>query len=398
LVTALLTAPLSLDSALQRTAQAPGVRQNFAAVDIKRDMNRHLSPLADGLQIAIQPGWRFLPAAEKQFQMGLSVTQPFRLSAFGTHRKEGANFEASALEANARLNAFQREVATTAAWFSLWEGWQQLHEVEQAKVLAERLLVLVARAAALGVLSASDEAEAQVFLSEAELQRLAAEGEVWDRSAQLAKAMGEAMTEPITVTDEIDAAPTAAALKAARQLAQCHPEVQQDRALAAASRSKEREEASYRASRFDVGVAAYYDNPRGLVTFLNFGVDLGLFDRGERERGSALAQARLAEGRATDAERAATTTLTLFEHEIEHRAEVQRELSTRLLPSLERLDQQNERRLSAGDITVFELLQGRRRLLATRTRLRTAEAQLGSARQVFARYFTLLDHCTEQKQ
>ena len=397
LLSALLSAPLSLDDALARTARSPGVRQTFAAVDLKRDMNTRISPLADGLQIAIQPGWRFLPATEKQFQMGLSVTQPFRLSSFGANRRENAFFEANALEASARLNAFQREVATTTAWFSLWEGWQQLREVEQAKVLAERLLVLVARAAGLGVLSASDEAEAQVFLSEAELQRLNAEGEVWDRSALLSKAMGEPMTEPITVTPDIAAVPTIAFSKTAAALTQCHPEVQQDRALASASLSKEREEASYRASRFDVGLAAYYDNPRGLVTFLNFGVDLGLFDRGECERGNALAQAKVAEGRAVDAEQAAITTSTLFEHEVEHRAEVQQELSARLLPALERLDQQNERRLSAGDITVFELLQARRRLLATRTRLRSAEAQLGNARQVAARYLALLDHCPERR-
>lgn len=394
-LTAVICVPLSLDEALNRTAQASGVISAFAAVEMKRDMNTRISTLADGLQIAIQPGWRFLPSTEKQMQMGLAVTQPFRLSSFSTHRREQALFEANALHANARLNAFQREIATTVAWFALWEGWQQLGEVEQAKQLAEKLLTIVARAAALGVLSTNDEAEAQVFLSEAELQRLSAEGDIWDRSATLAKAMGQTMSTPIAVTAELPNTPVRSPEPQAQP--RCHPEVEQDHALALSSVSREKEEESYRTSRFDVGLAAYYDNPRGLVTFVNFGVDLGVFDRGERERGSLLAQARLSEGRAADAEKAAITSLALLRHEREHRAEVKQELSERLLPALDKLDQRNERRLAAGDMSVFELVQGKRRLLEFRRRLRSAEAMLGSAEQVLARYETLLSRCTESR-
>lgn len=388
-------APLSLEQALARTRQSAIVSSGFAAADDKRHMNSDISWLADGLQVSVQPGWRFFPTTERQVQMGGSITQPFRLSGFAQHRKDEAFAHADALAASAKLVSFTRDEATTRAWFHLWEGHRQFEEARDAHAQAEQLENLVARAAALGALTAADESEAQSFKSEAALQLLSAEGDVWDRSAVLAQAMGVPLQEPLHTTDDLPAAAqsTLAMDQNVMSLLSCHPEVQQDLAQARAARSREREEASYRSNRIDVGVAAYYDNPRGFVTFLNLGVDLGWFDRGERERGSHLAEARLAEGRAKDAESSLGSTLRLLIHEQQHREEVWQEVKSKLVPSLHTLDAQNEKRLAAGDITVFERLQSKRRLLSARVRLRASEAQLGLARESLAHLLRLLGDC-----
>lgn len=386
---------VSLDEALTRARTSVAVSSGFAAVAEKRALNDRISPLADGLQIAVQPGWRFLPSSERQAQMGLAVTQPFRLGSYSQHRRDEAMHSAAALAAAAELEAFSRETAAMVAWFALWEARTRLAEAGRERALAARTVELVGRSAQLQVLTAADASEAQSYLSEAELQRLNAEGELWDRSADLARAMGERMTDVLVTTDDLPAASEVPRERLDRvgSTIGCHPRVRQEAALARASRSREREEATFRAGRFDVGLAAYYDNPRGFVTFLNLGVDLGLFDRGERDRGSALAAARQAEGRAEDAAANARTTLTLLVHERAHREEVRVELSERLVPALERLAEQNEKRLSAGDIAVFELLQTRRRLLSARARLHGADAQLSLAQQAIARFAALFDQC-----
>lgn len=387
--------PLSLDQALALTHQSAIVSSAFAAADDKRLMNKEISWLADGLQVGVQPGWRFSPATERQVQMGGSITQPFRLSGFARHRKDEAFARADSLAASAKLTLFTRDEATTRAWFHLWEGQRQVEEARDAHAQAEHLDGLVARAAALGALTAADQSESQSFLSEAALQLLSAEGDLWDRSAALAQAMGVPLLEPLHTTDTLPA--TSQSNLAVDQdistLLSCHPEVQQDLAQARAARSREREEASFRSNRVDVGVAAYYDNPRGFVTFLNLGVDLGWFDRGERERGNYLAEARLAEGRAKDAESSLSSTLRLLIHEQQHREEVWLEVKNKLVPSLQTLDAQNEKRLAAGDITVFERLQSKRRLLSSRVRLRAAEAQVGLARESLAHLLRLLGDC-----
>jgi len=320
----------------------------------------------------------------------VGVSQSFNLSGQGEARGEAVRVEEAALEAEARAVLLERRLSVAEAWLALWAAEQAVEQSTQEVTLAESFRKAVDSAAALGASTKLEQSEASAYLAEARLALLDAEGLVAERRVVLARLLGQEPSRPPRATGplpevELPASESyASVVVRAEQL----PDAEARSLGAKAERARAEELRTQRDTWLNLGVSGTREYDGAYGGALTVSLVPPLFDRGERERGTVLANAARLEGEARDATHRATGELLLAFHEVEHSREVLDTVQQQLLPSAEEAARLRELLFQSGDSTVPEVVLARRALASARIRLGLARAEEARAR-VKARF--LLD-------
>jgi outer membrane protein TolC len=228
--------------------------------------------------------------------------------------------EESVLEAEARAVLLARRLAIAQAWLELWAAEQAVtqsaHEVE----LAESFRKAVEGAAKLGATTKLEVAEASAYLAEARLAKLDTEGTLAERRLVLARLLGHEPTRPLRAEGtlpEVELPPEEAREPLVARASRL-PEAEARELGARLERARAAEVRATRGTLLQVGLAGLreYDGAAGGALTLT--LTPPLFERGERDHGTLLANAERLEGEARDVGHRAAAELTLAFHEVEH--------------------------------------------------------------------------------
>ncbi len=129
--------------------------------------------------------------------------------------------------------------------------------------------------------------------------------------------------------------------------------------------------------------------PYSLVGVLGF--QLPIFDRGQRERGSAWVTALRKKGDVAEAVVSARAQLLVALHDLEHTEQIVRKLRDDALPATELTLRFKERLLSLGEATVLDVLLHRRTVFALRGRLGRAQAEHVASRLLLSEFLRFTD-------
>ncbi len=380
LLAGLLSAPpvgLRFDEAIGLARRAPSVVAAERAVAAKRALDASLARVLANPQLTLQPGARVAPGREVGPELVAELSQTWNLAGAGRARRAAAGAETETLSAEARAVALGRRLAVAASWLELRGAERALEALRRDRALAEELVDLVERAALAQAVTQADVADATAYAVEARLAELAAEGEVFERGIELARAAGIGKGEPIVTSGEPPAPrlPAQAEWPSIVARAASLPQVVAERLRGHAERARLAEEHAARGAWLQTGVLASRDAVGATVLALQARLGLPLLERGERERGVLAAQAERTEGGAEDAAVAAASELAVALHEVEHAGRVLAELRQRLAPTTARAATLRQRAFLAGDATSLEVLQARRTAVAAEVRLARAEAR-----------------------
>lgn len=374
-------AALTFDEAIGLAGEAPDVRGALRAVEVKRASRRRTSPIVANPQLYLQPGYRVLARDIRGFEIQGAISQSWNLSGLSRARRASMADEEELWQAEARLVALGRSLAAARAWIDLWAAQQLLLEARAEAGIAATFTATVERAQALSAATMADVADARAYRSDADLLVLAVEGEVFHLGLLLARETGRLTGEPLAAAGDLPApeippADAAAALDRAERL----PEVA---TRAIAGKVAQAHAVEIRAAHgvgLMTGIYVQRDQPGGLVPYAMLGVTLPAFNRGERERGEALAAAERLAGEAEQARVAARVDVAMAIHEVEHTRKILAELEERLVPSLGESVSARERLFSAGHATVVEVLLARRQAIQARARRHRVAADHAWAR------------------
>jgi len=375
-------AGLTFAAALGLAPRHPTVVASAEALAEKRAGDAQVARATLNPQLAVQPGFRVAPAADRQPELIAEVLQPFSLSGHGRARRETMAWEEQALAAHAEASVLDQKLGVAEAWMSTWRADRAWDDAKTQSGLATSLAELTRKAAALGAATAADVAEAEVFAAEVDLRRVAAEGEACTRGVELRRLTAVEGAGPLVAQGELPSfeVPSSAALAPALASVSRLPRVRQTRLLARAQRAREVEEAAARGSILALGAAVQRDAPDGLVFSLAARWTPALWDRGERERAQTAAEARLREGDAGALELEARAAMTLAFHEVEHSGEVLNVIAQRLAPRADQAAEGRKKLFASGRATLPEVLMAERRAFAAAADLRQATADHAWAR------------------
>ncbi|WP_375742434.1 TolC family protein [Corallococcus interemptor] len=372
---------MSFAEALALAERAPLPAATARAVVSQRAEASRVSSLSNP-QLVVEPGWRTSATAGSGLDLRVGVAQPFHLSGLGSARKEAVRRETQALSEEARSALLARRLTVAEAWLSLWAAEQaQARAAEEAR-LADAFREAVESAAALGAATKLDVAEAATYAADARLTELDVQGVAIARRTELSRQVGARQAVSVTATGPLPevALPEESRWPALQERAASLPEVTARMSLARAERARADEAKAARGLQLQLGVAALreYDGAVGGVATV--GLTPPVFDHGERERGTLLANAARLEGEGLEAAAAAASALALALHEVEHSHEVVEVLRDTLIPGAEEAARLGELLFRAGDTTVLEVVRLRRARTQARIRLGHALADEALAR------------------
>lgn len=368
---------LSFSEAVALAESAPPVAAARKSAQVKRAVDAHLSRLPYNPQLGVQLGYRReLP--EGGVDALVSVAQNFSLSGYGAARRRSVSAEESTLDAEADGARLRQRLASARSWIALWGATAALREAQSEVGLMGEFLATIERGARAGALIQVDVTEARSYLTEAHLQALTIEGEVFELGLELARYLGRTTDAPLRPAGALPAPvlPELSSSLRARLLARAGelPEARARRRASESERLRAAEVTAQRGMQLALG-AQWMREPAAPLTLLGtLSFQLPLFDHGERERADYLAGAERLHGAAADALIAAQTELQTALHEFEHSREIWTHLTTSMLPASEANLRLRERLFQAGEGTVLEVLLARRSLAGVRARAARAQA------------------------
>jgi cobalt-zinc-cadmium efflux system outer membrane protein len=374
--------PVTFDAALGLAEDVPRVAAATRAVQEKTGVDRNVAALPYNPQIAVQPGWRLEPRDARQPEIIVEVLQPWNLSGYGAARQRTVSVEEEVLRAESRAAALAARLGAARAWIELWTAEHLVEEVRREETIAGELERLVGRAASLGAMTRADLAEAAAYHAEARVAVLVAEGEVFQRGLALGRELADRDALPLHTTGEPPApwVPSEARRTEFLDRAAALPLVSLRELQTHAARARELEELRARGTLAQFGAVLQRDAPGGLVVSGIARVTIPVFERGERERGSILAEAARLEGEQRDALIAARVEIALSFHEVSHSAEVLAVLRDDLVPASRQAAETRRRIFEQGGATLLEVLQSDRAAVAAASRLWRVQAEHAWAR------------------
>ena len=352
---------LDFDAAIGLAPNQPQLAGLQAAQQLRRELDATLPTLSGNPEVALGPGVGVGPAGSGP-ALQLALAQSWNLGGLPAARRQAAAAERAALAAQWRAQHLQARLAAARAWLQTAEAQALLLAAEAELDLAKQLQQLSQKAAARGVVTAADAAEAAAFAGEVELRAVFYEGEVHDRSADLARLcalppepLPEASGAPPTVL-----LPSAAAWRELVARAGELPAAAQRQLQAQAEAARATETRALHASSLQVGVAATRDSQGELQAFATLGLRWSLFDSGQRVAAVAAEQQAHATGEAAQARHDAAHLLAQAWHEVEHSREREAVLRVTIHPAVVELVRLREQAFQRGAATVFEVLRARR--------------------------------------
>lgn len=387
LITLLLAPPASADAitfdrAIELARVAPEVRGAERALDVKRRSRQNTSRITYNPQIMLQPGFRLAPADARGLEVQASLTQTWSLAGLARARDQALRSEEELWSAEARLIALSRGLGAARAWIDLWATQQLWDEARAEAAIAATFTATIERANALSAATLADVADARAYVSEADLLVLAAEGEVFHLGLLLNQETGSTRDAPLAAEGPLPAPPLPSAAEYAGALDRAD-QLPQIAALELSGRVAQARAAEIKAAygaHLLTGVFFQRDQPGGVVPYAIVGLTLPVFNRGERERGEALAAAERLAGAAEQARVDARAELAQAIHEVEHSQRIWSELERHLVPAQQAATAARERLFAAGQATVVEVLLARRAAIQGRARRHRAAADHAWAR------------------
>ena len=374
---------LSFEQTLIRADQHPEVRALVTDLAARTPIDGSLSALTQNPTLTVGPGWRFSSVGNEGVDLQVSFQLPFVLSDLGTARQGSIDAERAVLRAEQAAALLERRLLASRTWFELRER----EGLSRAETLGQQTAELVERSAKAGLLTQVDVHETRAHTDEVALDRLDAEGRLFECSLHLAAALAETPEQAMRTTgplpefelpaDRARWIEGAAALPSTALL--------RERALAAAR--FEAEEAGEAADRLTAGLQFQRESPSDNILFLMLGWSPSWFDDRARPRAGAIERRVRAEEGAEREARENTRFLVELFHEVEHTQEIVDHLSQVLLPSLRATHEGRARQLSLGETSLLAVLDAERRLLDGELRLGRAKVAAAWAR---ARAFQVL--------
>ena len=370
-------ASVTFDEALGLTQKVPAVTAVERSAEVQADLGGKVSSMSSNPMVTVTPGARILPLASAGIDVGIGVSQSWNLSGFGQARKESVKAEHDALTAEARAIALSQKLHTAKEWLDLWAAQKAFAVASQEADVARDLAKLAEKAQAAQAATRADTADAKAYLAEAKLAVIDAEGEVFERGTELARDVAAKSADPVAAEGDLPepSLPAASTWPSALARVERLPSVQAVAFAARAEKARSEEERSARGAHLLLGVEVRREAPDGLLAFGTVGLTLPVFDRGERERSVSAARAARAEGETKAAALDGRTELALSFHEIEHSQEILDAIKKDLLPALIEAADAREALFRAGDGTMVDVLNARRRVLAAKARLVRAQAE-----------------------
>ncbi len=377
-----MAAAITFDEALGLAARAPRVTGAGRAVAAKLRLDEGISSFTFNPQLAVQPGFRFYPSEYRDVEVLAELSQPFNLAGHARARRATARLEEDELGESARAVALEQRLGAARAWIDLWAAQRVFAASRRDEQLAVELERLAERAAAASAATRADVADAQAFLSEARVRRIAAEGEVFERGMELSREAALVEGAATTADGELPepALPPQSAWPSLIEHAGRLPDSRAQALRARAGKAREVEERAARGSWLQLGLVAQRDAPGGLVGSVLARVSPSVFDRGERERGVFAAEAERLEGERANAAIEARADVAIAAHEVEHTGELLAVLSDALVPASRAGADLRQRIFDAGEATMVEVLQARRIAVDAASRLARARAAHAWAR------------------
>ncbi len=387
-VVLLLAAPvavLSFDDVLRGAEAAPAVEGSRLALQTKRQLDRQISSLTQNPSLSVQVGYRALPRTAREPEVLFELVQPWNVAGHGHARRQAASLEEDLLGAELRERRLVQRLRAARAWVELWTAERLWEAIERELKIALELEGLVAKAVAAQAATRAELAEAQTFTAEIEQALLAAEGERYERGLDLAQQIASASTGALGTTGGLPTPPlpdlsSEAAQRLLLERAAALPEVARRRLEERVERARAVEERAARGTQLGVGVVLQRDAPGGLVASGMIRVTPSLFEHGQRERATLLAEAERAAQQVRASSIEARVELERTLHEVEHTAAVATGLEGKLVPSSRASAEAKRRIFRAGESTLFEVLTAERIAVAAAGRLERARAQAAWAK------------------
>ncbi|HEY0839262.1 MAG TPA: TolC family protein [Vulgatibacter sp.] len=360
-------------------AQAPSVTSARQAAAAQRETNRAISGLGNP-EVRVAPGVRTTEPVG--IATDVSLLQPIPLTGLGSARRAAGEAEAGALDSEAEAAALGIRLDAATGFCALWGASRSLEDAVADAELAEELLDRMQKGAAAGLHTAADVAEARIFLAESRLSLVSLEGEIHDLGLDLSNRLEIAAPGALIAAGELPAPalPPHPTIEAALASIERIPDVALRSMQVSAARARARELAAEAVPRLGVGAEFIQDGPGDRSWYAVLSIELPFFERGQRERGKAAAEARRLEGERQTASSQARAALVGMQHEVEHTAEALEVIEDELLPAALEAVRVRDIALSLGEGTVFELLNARRNLVQVKGRVVRARADAAAAR------------------
>lgn len=368
-------APISFDEAIGLSVERPDVRGAERAVSEKKSLTQAIPSMTQNPQLYLQPGYRIMAPENHGIEVQGNVMQSWNLAGLSSARKKAARAEQAELSAEARALALSSKLGVARAWIDLWAAERTLVVTRDEAALAADFVKLVEKSVAASAATKADSADARAYQAEARLAVIGAEGATFERGLELSQALSRGGT-PLVTTGGLPAPtlPESSTWASLQKRVSTLPDVRQKELAARAERARAVEERAAKGTQLSLGIALQHDQPGGFVAFGAVGLQVPLFDRGERERSVTVARAARLEGERDKAVMDATAQLAMAMHEVEHTEEVVHAIETELLPALDEGLSTRVRIFEAGEATILEVLQARRTRASARSRLERARA------------------------
>lgn len=361
-----LAQAVSFDQAIALSQVTPRVEGRRRSLEARRAGDADLAGTSQGVSIQATPGMRILSEQDRGFEGQLSVVHSWNLGDLTGARQRAAHAERTVIAAEVRAAALEARLEAGRRWIDLWRLARLSRLAREEHALAADLVSLTERALRAGVGTSLDEAEAHAYAAEVHARLIAAEGTRHEAAVGLAVAMGRAPTARLRATGPLpspslpdDPTPW---LNAIERM----PSVTVERLSALAARAHEAEAVAAYAPVLGVGVQLQRESPSGFIANGVFTLSVPLMDQGQRQRSVARGEAERRAGEHGQARLAAGRELALAIHDVEHTRRTERALLAQLVPALVALVDRRDAALRAGESTVFQLLDARRRLLGAR--------------------------------
>lgn len=370
---------ISFDEAMTLAGRAPSVVAARQAAAAQRAANGSISGLGNP-EVVVSPGVR-TTSPGNGLAAEVTVVQPIPLTGLGGAKRAAGEAEAKALDREADAAALGTRLDAATSFCALWGSSRSLEDVAEEVALAEQLVARLEKGAAAGSHTASEVAEARLYLAESRLALVAQEGEVHDLGLDLAGRLQLPEPSALIASGDLPAPslPREGALEMVVAAIERVPDVALQSMQAAAAKARARELAAEAVPRLGVGAAYRQDGPQDRAWYAVFSMELPLFERSQRDRGQAAASARSLEGEVEAASSRARALAVGFQHEVEHTAESLEVIEAEMMPAASEAVRLRELELSLGEGTVVDLLRSRQALARVKAQLVRARADAAAA-------------------
>jgi outer membrane protein TolC len=368
------TREVTFDAAIGLGDHAPEVVGARRALDVRRVRDRRLPGVAGNPELFIMPGWRLSPQGNEGVEVQAAVSQPLWLGGLPAARRRAATLERDELSARVRQRALERRLSIARAWIGLRVAELQLEHVRLEHEVSGALVTATLRLVRVGERNVLAEREARAYRAETGLRRIDAEGHAYEAALALAAALANDRRElgagPVRTAGDwpAPALPSPDALVRLAESAADLPDAVAARIGAAAARARAAEAEAATGTLLAPGVYVQRDSPGGLVLYGMLTATLPVFDRGQRARAVAEADAERLRGEATQLQVDGRALLLGAVHEVQHQRERERLLADEIVPEAEALVAVEERLFASGEAAAFRLFEARRRLLDAKRR------------------------------